>query len=413
LEALVPILVRPVREQLEHDRIIRLLEAKWRRKFKVDANPGDERNVGVKVPAGTLFPDLILTEEGGRKPKALVEVETNESVNHLEAMAQWANLAKSRTSLILFVPVGAVEAAKRLAGESSIKLAEVWTYLVLGDQVRFTSVFREDGAEPADLIEKVEVFTTERSAPAPRPVPVEPAEPVAPPVTEPERPRKLAVKAGSRPAAIDAVAPKAGAKVALKAGAKVAAPEPPPAAPVKGAAPAKAAAQKPDAVKPAAPAVVAKPVAPTKPAAAVKPIAVAKPVVATKPVAVAKPAPPAKTAPPVKVVAPAKVAAPVKPVSAAKPAAPVKAVAPKPAEKPKPAVAAAKPADKGGKKPVPAAKPEPKKVVAKAAPAKPVAAKKPVAKVPPPRPALKKAAPVRPAASAKKAAAKPGSPKRK
>ena len=111
----MPILVRPVREQLEHDRIIRLLEAKWRRKFKVDANPGDERNAGVKVPAGTLFPDLILTEEGGRKPKALVEVETNESVNHLEAMAQWANLAKSRTSLFLFVPVGAVEAARRLA----------------------------------------------------------------------------------------------------------------------------------------------------------------------------------------------------------------------------------------------------------------------------------------------------------
>ena len=187
----MPILVRPVREQLEHDRIIRLLEAKWRRKFKVDANPGDERNAGVKVPAGTLYPDLVLTEEGGRKPKALIEVETNESVNHLEAMAQWANLAKARTSLVLFVPVGAVEAARRLSSENSIKLAELWTYHVLGDQVRFTSVFREHGAEPADLIEKVEVFTTERAAPAPRPVPVEPVEPVAPPAAEPDRPRKL------------------------------------------------------------------------------------------------------------------------------------------------------------------------------------------------------------------------------
>ena len=142
----MPILVRPVREQLEHDRIIRLLEAKWRRKFKVDANPGDERNAGIKVPAGTIFPDSMLTEEGGRKPKALIEVETDESVNHLEAMAQWANLAKSRTSLLLFVPAGAVESARRLADENSIKLAELWTYLVLGDQVRFTSVFRENGA---------------------------------------------------------------------------------------------------------------------------------------------------------------------------------------------------------------------------------------------------------------------------
>ena len=109
----MPILVRPVREQLEHDRIIRLLEAKWRRKFKVDANPGDERNVGVKVPAGTLFPDLILTEEGGRKPKALIEVETNESVNHLEAMAQWAHLGRARAPFPWYVPAGSVDIARR------------------------------------------------------------------------------------------------------------------------------------------------------------------------------------------------------------------------------------------------------------------------------------------------------------
>src|SRR5205823_5650016 len=40
LEALVsPILVRPVREQLEHDRIIRLLHSKWRRKYEAGMNP--------------------------------------------------------------------------------------------------------------------------------------------------------------------------------------------------------------------------------------------------------------------------------------------------------------------------------------------------------------------------------------
>ena len=282
----MPILVRPVREQLEHDRIIRLLEAKWRRKFKVDANPGDERNAGVKVPAGTLYPDLVLTEEGGRKPKALIEVETNESVNHLEAMAQWANLAKARTSLVLFVPVGAVEAARRLSSENSIKLAELWTYHVLGDQVRFTSVFREHGAEPADLIEKVEVFTTERAAPAPRPVPVEPVEPVAPPAAEPDRPRKLAVKAGSRPVADGAVAKGAAAlgkvvaqvatKVGPKAGVKSAAPEP-------VAAPAKVGAGKPAAPKLEA----AK--APSKPLVAAPPVKAAAPVKATPPVKAAAP----------------------------------------------------------------------------------------------------------------------------
>jgi hypothetical protein len=251
LEALVPILVRPVREQLEHDRIIRLLEAKWRRKFKVEANPGDERNAGVKGHAGTVYPDLVLTEEGGRKPKALIEVETNESVNHLEAMSQWANLAKARTALLLFVPAGAVEAARRLASENAIKIAELWTYLVLGDQVRFTSVFREDGAGP-DLIEKAEVFTTERSAPVPRPAPVEAPPPpaaAAPAPAEPERPRKLATKV-AKPAATGGAA----AKPAPKA-----APAPPQAAPAAAKAapaapaarPAKSVAARPQASEPA------------------------------------------------------------------------------------------------------------------------------------------------------------------
>jgi hypothetical protein len=380
LEALVPILVRPVREQLEHDRIIRLLEAKWRRKFKVDANPGDERNVGVKVPVGTLFPDLILTDEGGRKPKALVEVETNESVNHLEAMAQWAHLAKSKTALSLIVPVGAVEAARRLAGENGIKLAEVWTYHVLGDQVRFTSVFREHGADPADLIEKVDVFTTERAAPAPRPVPVEPAEVVEPPApAEVERPRKLAIKAGSRPA-VEGIAARIAPKMAVKVGAKTTAPEAPaPAA--KAAASPKATAAKVE-PPPARPAVAAKSVVPAKPAMQVKPAA------------------PVKAAAPAPAPAPVKAVAPVKPPIAVKPAAaPTKAVSSKPVEK-----AVAKKA---------AAKPEVKKVVAAKAvtakaPAKPaVAAKKAAPAKPASRPAARKAAPVRPAprvVAAKKAA---------
>ena len=44
-----PILVRPVREQLEHDRIIRFLQGKYRRRYEVAVNPGAEQN----VPVGT------------------------------------------------------------------------------------------------------------------------------------------------------------------------------------------------------------------------------------------------------------------------------------------------------------------------------------------------------------------------
>ena len=82
-----PILVRPVREQLEHDRIIRLLQAKLKRKHEVAVNVGDEQTAGVKVGPGQMFPDLVLTsQDKGHRLEGLIEVETGESVNHLEAM---------------------------------------------------------------------------------------------------------------------------------------------------------------------------------------------------------------------------------------------------------------------------------------------------------------------------------------
>ena len=40
-----PILVRPVREQLEHDRVIRLLQVKLKRKHDVVINIGDDQTV--------------------------------------------------------------------------------------------------------------------------------------------------------------------------------------------------------------------------------------------------------------------------------------------------------------------------------------------------------------------------------
>ncbi len=51
-----PILVRPVREQLEHDRIIRLLQTKHRRKYEAGINPGAEQNVPSATALRRSFP---------------------------------------------------------------------------------------------------------------------------------------------------------------------------------------------------------------------------------------------------------------------------------------------------------------------------------------------------------------------
>ena len=70
-----PILVRPVREQLEHDRIIRLLQVRLKRRHDVAINIGESQTVPVKIGTVQIYPDLVLTEtDRGHKLACTVEV---------------------------------------------------------------------------------------------------------------------------------------------------------------------------------------------------------------------------------------------------------------------------------------------------------------------------------------------------
>jgi hypothetical protein len=142
-----PILVRPVREQLEHDRVIRLLQAKFRRRFDVGINPGSEQNSAVGSGAAAVYPDVVLqSPERGRKVLTVIEVETAESVNNLEALAQWVPLGRLKYAFHLYVPTAVVDVARRLCSDSNIPVAEIHTYHWVGDEMRFTPVYRA----PAD-----------------------------------------------------------------------------------------------------------------------------------------------------------------------------------------------------------------------------------------------------------------------
>jgi hypothetical protein len=160
-----PILVRPVREQLEHDRIIRLLQGKFRRKFDAGMNPGAEQNVAVGSGPAAMYPDLVLLSlERGHRLEGVVEVETGESVNHLEALAQWAHFSRTRAAFHLYVPGGMVEVARRLCEDNHIFVAEIWSYHTVGDQVRFTLVHRNREEPPAVARPR----TPARQQPSPR-----------------------------------------------------------------------------------------------------------------------------------------------------------------------------------------------------------------------------------------------------
>jgi hypothetical protein len=145
---LSPILVRPVREQLEHDRVIRLLQARYKRRFTVGVNLGGEQTAPVGAAPDAQFPDLVLTAPGaGRKLAGVVEVETNESTNQLEAMAQWARFGRLPVEFILYVPAAVAGVARRLCSDHVVGVTEIWTYHAVADQVRFAQVHRAPLAE--------------------------------------------------------------------------------------------------------------------------------------------------------------------------------------------------------------------------------------------------------------------------
>lgn len=145
-----PILTRPVREQLEHDRVIRLLQARYKRKHEVVINPGAEQNQSVMSGELPVYPDLLLySVERGRRLQGTVEVETGESVNQLEALAEWGVFARLGVPLHLYVPPTSVEAVRRLCAEHQIAVGEIWTFHPHLDELRFTMVYRAPGAAPA------------------------------------------------------------------------------------------------------------------------------------------------------------------------------------------------------------------------------------------------------------------------
>jgi hypothetical protein len=237
-----PILTRPVREQLEHDRVIRLLQARYKRKTDVVINPGNEQNQSITVGDLVVFPDLLLFGEGGRRLLGTVEVETGESVNSIEARAEWGVYSKLRVPLHLYVPPASVDAAKRLCAEYQIVVTELWTYTTSFDQVRFTMVYRAPDAPMARVMIKP---MPKPVVPKPVPVPV----PVPKPIAVVEKP-----KAADKAKPAEKVRPAEKARVAEKA----------------------------------------KPAEKARPAAAAKPAAKAKPVAKAKPAAKAKSAPKAK-----------------------------------------------------------------------------------------------------------------------
>jgi len=157
--------VGPVREQLEHDRLIRFLQAKYKRKLDAALNVGDERVVPVKIGLGTFYPDLVLT--AGKKLAGLVEVETGESVNNLEAMAQWTHFSRARVPFHLYVPVPGYDAARRLCEANDAHPTEIWTYRGTNEGFDLVKIYQDPAAAAAKPAAASPQLAARRAAKAP------------------------------------------------------------------------------------------------------------------------------------------------------------------------------------------------------------------------------------------------------
>jgi len=165
----------------------------------------------------TLYPDVVLAPLGKpAKPEIVVEVETGESINHLEAMAQWTRLARLKAAFHLYLPAGSVDRARRLCTDYNIDVDEIWTYHLVGDQMRFTLVYkapqpsraarRPDGAKkPAPRVTDQARKTASKSATR-KPEAVKPAARKAAKArtarsaaSTSARPKKAAVRTSARP----------------------------------------------------------------------------------------------------------------------------------------------------------------------------------------------------------------------
>src|SRR6185369_8122409 len=155
-------------------------QTKLRRKFEAAINPGNEQNTPVGTGTTAIFPDLVLFSlERGRRLQGVIEVETGESVNHLEALAQWTHLAKLRAEFHLYVPAGMVDVARRLCEDNQIVANEIWSYHSIGDQVRFTLVHRN--REVAVAKQRLPAAPPKPAAPPTIRTPKKPARAVPPP----------------------------------------------------------------------------------------------------------------------------------------------------------------------------------------------------------------------------------------
>ena len=153
---------------------------------------------------------IVLSD--GKKLAGLIEVESSESVNNLEAMAQWVHFSRAKVPFHLYVPVHVYDAARRLCEANQARVTEIWTYRAAADGFDLVRIHADASvsavatrhtaeAKPASNIGKTPATPSVKTS-KPKPKPKAKAEPAKRPALPKSRKKPAARPArASKPAA--------------------------------------------------------------------------------------------------------------------------------------------------------------------------------------------------------------------
>lgn len=107
-----------------HDRVIQAAASRLdSANYDIYTNPGSQKNNGI----GQNYPDIILTRKGDLTVQFIIEVETADSINAVEAQ-QWKKYATEiNASFYILVPIHAKQLAVLLCKQIGIS-ARFGTY---------------------------------------------------------------------------------------------------------------------------------------------------------------------------------------------------------------------------------------------------------------------------------------------
>ena len=108
-----------------HDRVIQVaFDRLDKTNHDVYINPGSKKNIWI----GNNYPDIVMVKKGTTTVDFIIEVETSDSINLVEATNQWKKYAKEiKASFYLLVPFNQKNLAIKLCKQVGIS-ARFGTY---------------------------------------------------------------------------------------------------------------------------------------------------------------------------------------------------------------------------------------------------------------------------------------------